>query len=489
MSNAKGKKKKGYREFIEENFTIVDKSGHEVPFKLNPMQLRFLEQKSSRDIILKGRQMGFSSLILALFATDFLMKKHSLSTVVADTTDNAQDLLTRVKHFIKSYERKHDLKIPLRYNSKYEIVNSAQESRYIIGTAQNQSFGRSKTISNLHLSEFAFYPSKSGLLAGAGSAVVPGGNFFIETTANGFDEFKSFWDDSERGETGFKPHFFASQEFYPEEYLDRERKRLGRLFDQEHPKDPQTAFITSGSSYFDQEALASYLKNTREPTSNKDGFRRYRDFEPGEFVVCFADTAAGGLDYCAAQFFSHSHLDVPQVFHQKILATEMTPILHHELERISDLTGVPPVIAYERNNGGVFELERLARLNKLAKYQIYHQKRGIGSSRMTSDSPKLGWDTNSASRPKMLQDLKEAIDNEMLEIYDKPTITEMFSFVVVPTSTSWRAQAESGAHDDLVMSLAGAFQMYQSEAKPETGPVYIPVAAGFGGANVGGFTL
>jgi hypothetical protein len=70
--------------------------------------------------------------------------------------------------------------------------------------------------------------------------------------------------------------------------------------------------------------------------------------------VIGVDTAAGGSDYCAAQFLSKTKLDVPIVYHSHTLASEMTPVLQEELERIYDLTRVPPVIAYERNNGGVF---------------------------------------------------------------------------------------------------------------------------------------
>ena len=47
----------------------------------------------------------------------------------------------------------------------------------------------------------------------------------------------------------------------------------------------------------------------------------------------------------------------------------MTPDLFNELERIYDVTDVPPTIAYERQNGGVFEMERLASLNKKNKYK------------------------------------------------------------------------------------------------------------------------
>lgn len=194
--------------------------------------------------------------------------------------------------------------------------------------------------------------------------------------------------------------------------------------------------------------------------------RRYRSYQPGEFYVVGVDTSWGGTDYCVAQFLSKTNLDVPVVYHSKVLATEMTPLIHAELERIYDETKVRPVVAFERNNGGVAELERLATLNRNSKYIIYQEKKGVGTLDEVEPSTKLGWTTSSASRPTMLQALKECIDNKLLRIYDKPTINEMFAFIVSQTSSSWKAQAEVGAHDDLIMALAIAWQLYQSESAP-----------------------
>lgn len=200
-------------------------------------------------------------------------------------------------------------------------------------------------------------------------------------------------------------------------------------------------------------------------------FRRYRQYQKGEFYVVGADTAWGGTDYCAAQFLCKTKLDVPTVYHSKSLASEMTPQLHLELENIFDQTGVKPVIAIERNNGGIAEIERLAKLNRNNKYRIYVEQRNAATTNSTENGVKLGWTTSSATRPTMLSMLKEAIDGILIRIYDKPTITEMFSFIVSQTSSSWKAQAEVGAHDDLIMSLAIAYQLYQTEM-----PLQAPLA-------------
>lgn len=254
-----------YKKFIESRFTIINKQGQEVPFTVNPIQERYLTiDMTGKDIILKARQQGFSSIILAMFTADFILKENSRSVVVADIDDNSSELLDRVKRYIASYEEITGTKVPLKYNSKTELYNESMHSRYTIGTAKNAEFGRSKTITNLHLSEAAFYPNLERLIAGAGQAVVEGGRFIVETTANGFNEFKTLWDDSQRGETGFTGLFYKASDFYSPEFLEMKKKQLKRLYKQEYPETPQEAFLTSGESYFDVLALEHHYMNIRE---------------------------------------------------------------------------------------------------------------------------------------------------------------------------------------------------------------------------------
>jgi hypothetical protein len=248
-----------YRRFIEDNFKIVDKRGEVVDFRLNAPQLRYLEEGTAQDIILKSRQEGFSSLIDAIFTADFLLKNNSFSVVVADVEDNAVGLLDRIKIFIASFEEKHKVKIPLKYNSRFELYNEAINSRFVIGTAKNTEFGRSKTITNLHLSECAFYPNIPKIIAGAGQAVVDGGKKIFETTANGYNDFRDFYYRSRQGLTGYKTIFFPASEFYTPEFLQKKRDELGDMFEQEYPETEDAAFLTTGKMYFNRDAVKEYL--------------------------------------------------------------------------------------------------------------------------------------------------------------------------------------------------------------------------------------
>lgn len=258
-----------YLPFIKDNFKIIDKEGNEVQFIPNQVQERYAHEASGHDIILKARQQGFSSFILAVFTTDFLLKENSRSVVVADIEENAQELLDRVKQYIKSYEYINNTKVPLKYNSKSELFNAETGARYTIGTAKATEFGRSKTITNLHLSEAAFYPNLAKILKGAGNAVVPNGRYILETTANGYNEFKKLWDEAEMGNKDFKPLFFRASDFYSEQELERKRRQAITESDflQEYPERPIDAFQTSGECYFDLEALRAYDLRTREALS------------------------------------------------------------------------------------------------------------------------------------------------------------------------------------------------------------------------------
>lgn len=141
-----------YQAWIEDNLKIVNKAGDVVPFNLNPIQHKFVAEDSvGRDLILKARQQGFSSVILGIFTADFILKENSRSVVVADIDDNSSELLDRVKKYIAFFEESNKTKVPLKYNSKNELYNSSNGARYTIGTAKNSEFGRSKTITNLHL--------------------------------------------------------------------------------------------------------------------------------------------------------------------------------------------------------------------------------------------------------------------------------------------------------------------------------------------------
>lgn len=188
-------------------------------------------------------------------------------------------------------------------------------------------------------------------------------------------------------------------------------------------------------------------------------FRLYREIQKGEFFVVFGDCAQGGSDSNVVQFMSKSATDIPMKLKMRGVAAQMTPYLHDALEWLYDKTGVKPVVALERNNGGASEMHNLMMMNKNSKYRLYQMKTS-GTLEGEKVETKLGFDTNSATRPKMLGDWKVAYDGQLVRMYDDQTVDEHATFIINKKN---RPEADVNKHDDEVMSCAGAWQLYQTE--------------------------
>lgn len=165
-----------YKKFIEENFRIIDKETLiPVPFKFNDMQTMYynmmVEQnptlQGSREIILKARQLGCSSFVLALFAVDFLLRPYSVSICISHRKDATDILFKKVKAYINSYfavlaEQTGQSvdkisKSFLKSDNKNYLENAQNNAVFYLGTAGARVGGRGGSGNNILFSECAFY--------------------------------------------------------------------------------------------------------------------------------------------------------------------------------------------------------------------------------------------------------------------------------------------------------------------------------------------
>lgn len=165
-------------------YYITDKSGKQVKFKMTFEQLEYFENEWSRNVILKARQLGFTTemCIIQLDAALFMSQKCAL---IAHTLHDAKRLFReKVKY---AYEMlPHPLRAanPLSIETKEELVFSKGGSVTV-----STSF-RGGSLARLHVSEFgkicAKYPDKAReIVTGAFEAVPLGGKITLESTAEG----------------------------------------------------------------------------------------------------------------------------------------------------------------------------------------------------------------------------------------------------------------------------------------------------------------
>lgn len=195
-------------------------------------------------------------------------------------------------------------------------------------------------------------------------------------------------------------------------------------------------------------------------------FRQYRNIEKGEFIIIAGDCSQGGADDNFTQFFSKTKLDIPLVYQKKGVAAEMTTAIYPVLNRLFEVTGVKPLVAFERNNGGASEMQRLDVLNREGKYDLYKMiTTGTAKTEVERTTEKLGWDTNTATRPTMLGDWKVAFDGRLVTIYDQETLDQHKSFIV---NKRGKPEAANNQRDDAVIACAIAWQIHQMSAIPST---------------------
>lgn len=269
------------KKYIEQYLQIRTKNAEIVPLRLNAPQKKLYDAlaaqakagKPLRAIVLKARQMGFSTLTEALIFKRTATRRAVRSGIVAHRDDSSNNLFNMSKRFYDnlppalqpqckaSNARELVFDMPGRPGRTGRAGGTGQsgdpnrtgragragepdrpddagqtggagetgKANWIGGaglgssikvmTAGGPGIGRSETFQNLHLSEYAFWPGdKEATLAGLLNAVpdAPDTMVVIESTANGFDAFKRRWDDAVAGKSGFVSVFCAWWEL--EEY-------------------------------------------------------------------------------------------------------------------------------------------------------------------------------------------------------------------------------------------------------------------------------
>ena len=276
---------RAYKSFIEQFFQVLDRETQQpVDFRFNKVQAKYYDIlirdydnfNGVREIVLKARQQGFSSLILALFTVDFLMYDHSISICVSHRKDATELLFKKVKFYIESYCAKKNLnpKDVLLTDNKNMIENKLNRAMFYIGSAGTKVGGRGGSAKNFHASEASFFADTQKITAQeiitATAQQIPQGKgmIFLESTGGMEDDYYyDEWQRAKRGDSTYRPRFFSWEEFYTKEWVEEKKKDFpnAALWKREYPKDEIEAFLGTGTPYFDTDKLRAMLDKNAQP--------------------------------------------------------------------------------------------------------------------------------------------------------------------------------------------------------------------------------
>ena len=487
--------------FAAEQVKIITKDAGQgfVPFRLNECQLRITEalEKQRKDtgkvraIVLKARQQGISTYCAGRVFWKSYFTPYARSVVMAHDSATSDALFSMSKNLIKNMQGTLSPE-EIKSNAKEIIINSpAMADRdatasYRLYTAGSPEAGRGTTPTIAHLSEVAFWQHDEKILAGLfqGISQAAGTEVILESTANGAQgEFYRLWKGAVAGENEYIPIFlpwFITPEYrrpHPEgmeltieeeklqEKYDLDMDQLywrrlkiaegGKLkFQQEYPATADEAFIVSGSNVFNVEKLdalipRSIVKRTEwDPSSkmfdeNREGNLHmfdYPDFD--EPYVIGADVSLGvGQDYSSAVVMNNKYEVVALYRNNRI-----DPSLWGELLFYLGRYYNNAFLAVESNSMGIATLQKL---DHMGYVNLYRQTKVANVS--NEEGERLGFRTTSATKPAIIGNLKNLIDNEEVMIPSPIIIQELKDYIATDTG---KTEAAPGCYDDTVISLA-----------------------------------
>lgn len=473
------------------------------------------EKGPVRIVVLKGRQMGCSTMIEGVFFADSATAVNADTLIMAHDDEATRHLFEMNRLFFD--ELPEPMKPMLAASNAQELVfenptkdqrekkaNPGLRSRIRCVTAGSKGAGRSFTFRNVHGSEVAFWPNFLRTHVAVMQAVPNERDTCViyETTANGMNEFKAFWDDAVAGRNGFRavflPWYLDAEYQMPvtaTDWTDAEKDLLAfgltpeqltwrrwcirtncagdeEMFRQEYPTTPEEAFLTTGRPFFDNARLAlvpgeapkhvGWFEYTEAESGKPENIvwhedargyiRIWEEPEPGKPYVLGADSAGDGTD----RFTAHG---IDNVTGMQVCEYE-NPVSERLFARQLWCLGMyfnAALLALEVNYGSYAEtvLEDWG-------YPLLYQRQRYDSIRKEFVSA-YGFRTDGKTRPLAVGTIRTVMAETPEAVRSKWTLRQMLNFQY---DEHGKPQG-IGDHDDLVLAAA-ICHMARGQQRTET---------------------
>jgi hypothetical protein len=480
---------------------IKTKTGDIVPLKLNKAQRKLAQTvfeqikngKPVRIIILKARQMGFSTTTEAIIYYLSSLQEAKNAFIVAQDSSASENLYDMFRLYydvvpdvIKPMRKRNNSRRLTFENPAKKDVEYKKEpglkSKITVQSAENKVLARSETIHYLHASELAFWPENrkkkhlTALLAALSKE--PGTVGIIESTANGIEIYKEMWDSAVSGKSDYIALFFPWFEMpdyrmpVPDEFkltaeekelkekfiLDEEQLQWRRytirndfdgdekMFRQEYPSTPEEAFLVTGRTVFNQDKLDAMSHHTLNGT-------RYS-------IAIPSPVEGEAYDWNKVQMFEDERGELemfaePDPEREYVIGADIAEGLEGGDASagyvIDAETGEDVAVIYGQIDDDIFakQLDYLGRMynNALLGPEVNNMGHSVVNTLLNvtfypnlyyhddynaesgKNETRPGWPTNQKTRPILVDTLIEGIREAVWRINDANLIMEMKTFV------------------------------------------------------------
>lgn len=472
-------------------YKIKTKDRTLIQYRRKIAQSNYAKRKSKRNLILKARQLGFTTECLLDFFDDTITNANTNTAIIAHEKDKVIKMFEIVK---RAYENMADeIRPRASLENRNEIYFPDLDSKIFVTMDT-----RSETVHNLHVSEAHFIRNAEEMLAGTLESVPKDGKINLESTGNGVGGY--FYEEWENEHSEYTKHFYNWM--WDAEYQDIAEKtisemqaeyrtlsvRYGTMKDiyerfnltpeqfawyiakvrrhrelvvQEYPTTALEAFLAAGRNVFSMIDIQKH--KTMDPIDRKwqdlliwehplKGFKYVMGIDPAEgrggdnsaIEVFNAHTGEQAAEYVsnhiAPDRFAHLAIEVGNMYNKAFAVVEANNHGHAVIQ------------AMRTRYYNMYRREIIDKITK-EKHEI------------------LGWNSNGTTKPLLVDNLEEAARDQSIRIYSEDLLKEMKVFVQTDDIGKKGYGAEGTAHDDRVIAAGLCVQGIREiprQKKPET---------------------
>jgi len=464
---------------INNLYKIVTKNSKLITFRENTHQALVNRDDSPRKMILKSRQIGFSTGCIIKMFDQTIWTPNTTSVILAHEKDSIMKLFRIVYRAYKFMNPQLRPQLDRGGGSKYEMYFPAINSRIYCDLES-----RSDTIQNLHISEFGLMKDDERVLATLDAVPMKGGRVIYESTPKGLNHWYDKWNHGAEKKFFFPWFRFIGYSIPSEPFeLNEEEQELVAntlqrykyqiTFDQlsfrrwkisekgggkkgtqkfleEYPSDPESCFLTSGDPVLDLYNIQKLISNAPQPIKDTGSVRVYKNHDKNKDYVCGADTAEGvGGDSSVGVIIEVQTRSVVAILKSSNMKpSEFAFALNELCLQYSSSSRGAPLLAVERNNHGHAVL---LELNEHLSYpNLYFRKKISGEE---DYSP--GWVTDKITRPIMINMFVDAVENNYIKLNDTYILDECLTLI----NNEGKIEASAGKHDDTIIAASIGIQL------------------------------
>ena len=410
-------------------------------------------------LVFFSRQSGKSVTIGTYLLWKALFHPYKINIgIVANRSSTAKEILTKMK---RTY-----LELPIWLQKSIETWNKSDisfgDGTTILTDAPSSDSFRSHTINILYGDEVAYIDYEKWIEMS--DAVFPTMNSLVykqtilSSTANGMNHWEELVRLARKKENGYLivendwkevPHYDKTGNLLsPEEYRKRTIAKYGLKY---FLQTEENRFLGSSDTLIEGEVLEKITNRLNEIeeefTFESFGIRGLKVIEKpqkGHIYIISVDAAKDGKDAFSIQIVDVTRFPFRQIgtANLQVNYLDMPEYLEELGKRYNNA-----LIVVENNDGAGQSVADF--LFRSYEYENLHRDKDYNGKLKRYP----GFRTTSKSRDTILKILKRFIEEGKLEINFRETLSELYTF----TLRNGKYQAESGYHDDNVMSLAVVF--------------------------------